>query len=58
MSIGSSGRIVLEVDPNFKRHLYATLAMDGMSLKMWFLREAERYMATMPNEQKWNEERK
>lgn len=45
MSIGTSGRIVIEVDPNFKRQLYAVLAIDGMTLKDWFLREAECYVA-------------
>ncbi len=45
MSIGPSGRIVLEVDPDLKRHLYASLAIDGLTLKDWFLREAQQYLA-------------
>ncbi len=44
MSIGSSGRIVIEVKPEVKRQLYATLAREGMTLKDWFLREAQNYM--------------
>lgn len=44
MSIGSSGRIVIEVEPESKRRLYATLARDGLTLKEWFLNNAERYM--------------
>jgi len=46
VSIGSSGRIVIEVEPEVKRQLYATLAREGMSLKDWFLREAEQYVQT------------
>ena len=45
MSIGSSGRLVIEVDPEAKRLLYAALARDGMTLKEWFLKSAERYLA-------------
>lgn len=45
MSIGNSGRIVIEVDPGVKRHLYAALTRDGMSLKEWFLRNAQTYLA-------------
>jgi len=44
MSIGSSGRIVIEVEPDVKRQLYAALAREGMSLKKWFLRNAEAYL--------------
>lgn len=44
MGIGSSGRIVIEVDPEVKRQLYAALAREGMSLKEWFLRNAEAYL--------------
>jgi len=46
MSIGSSGRIVIEVEPEVKRQLYSTLAREGMTLKDWFLREAQNYMKT------------
>ena len=44
MSIGSSGRIVIEVEPEVKRHLYSALAREGMTLKDWFLREAQTYL--------------
>lgn len=46
MSIGSSGRIVIEVEPEVKRQLYSVLAREGMTLKDWFLREAQNYMQT------------
>lgn len=42
MSIGSSGRIVIEIDPDFKRELYKILKKDGVNLKQWFLEVAER----------------
>lgn len=45
MSIGTSGRIVIEVDPDLKRHLYSALAREGLTLKDWFLREARIYVA-------------
>ena len=44
MSIGESGRIVLEVDPNMKRRLYAILTDNGLTLKAWFTREATAYI--------------
>jgi hypothetical protein len=44
MSIGSSGRIVIEVAPDVKRQLYSALAREGITLKKWFLREAHGYM--------------
>ncbi len=40
MSIGNSGRIVIEVEPNLKRELYAVLSMDGKTLKDWFISQA------------------
>lgn len=46
MSIGSSGRIVIEIEPESKRMLYAALTRDGMTLKDWFLRNVETYMST------------
>lgn len=45
MSIGSSGRIVIEVEPGLKRELYAALARDGSTLKEWFLRSAQVYLS-------------
>lgn len=44
MSIGSSGRIVIEIEPEIKRRLYSRLAIEGISLKEWFLREANLYV--------------
>jgi hypothetical protein len=44
MSKGDSGRIVIEVEPTLKRRLYSSLAMDGSTLKDWFIQCAENYL--------------
>lgn len=41
---GQSGRLVIEVEPAFKRRLYSALASDGLTLKAWFLRGAKAYL--------------
>ena len=45
---GQSGRLVIEVDPAFKRKLYSTLASDGLTLKAWFVEEAQNYIGRKP----------
>lgn len=45
MSIGKSGRVVLEIDPAFKKKLYSELTAEGVSLKEWFLSAAEKYLS-------------
>lgn len=45
MSIGNSGRIVIEIEPESKRQLYATLAREGLTLKDWFLKNVDTYVA-------------
>ncbi len=46
MSIGASGRIVIEIEPETKRELYAVLLSNGQHLKEWFLQQAEEYVRT------------
>lgn len=46
MSIGTSGRIVIEVNPDLKRDLYSALTRDGVTLKDWFLRCTESYLSS------------
>ena len=41
MTRGTSGRIVIEVDPSLKRRLHAAVALRGQTLKEWFLACAE-----------------
>ena len=45
MSIGSSGRIVIEVDPELKQELHTTLRSEGTNLKAWFLQQADSFLA-------------
>jgi len=45
MSCGSSGRVVVEVDPALKKRLYAALSLDGTTLKHWFLQRVDAYLA-------------
>jgi hypothetical protein len=43
MARGESGRIVIEVEPETKKRLYASLALSGSTLKEWFLKNAADY---------------
>ena len=44
MSVGESGRIVIEIEPEMKRELHATLGRDGQTLKSWFVARADEYL--------------
>ncbi len=45
MSIGDSGRVVIEVDTQLKHGLHKVLKEDGLSMKEWFIKNAESYLA-------------
>ena len=45
MAKGESGRIVIEIDPALKRELYASLSSEGLTLKKWFLTNAEQFLS-------------
>jgi len=45
MAIGKSGKVVIEIDPDKKRELHSALALDGLTMKDWFLAQADRYLA-------------
>lgn len=47
MSIGTSGRIVIEMPPEKKRLLYGELSKRGISLKQWFLDQVDGYLRTI-----------
>lgn len=47
MSIGSSGRVVVELDPQLKRQLYSALAARGMSLKEWLMLNARQFLCEL-----------
>jgi len=44
MSIGKSGRIVLEIEPELKQRLYSALALEHKSLKEWFILTAKEHI--------------
>lgn len=44
MARGKSGRIVIEADPKLKSDLYLALAKKEMTLKEWFLKQAEEFV--------------
>lgn len=46
MPVSSSGRVVIEMDPQLKRRLYSALALDQLHLKDWFQAQAEQYLAS------------
>jgi len=45
MSVGPSGRVVIEIDPGLKRGLYTALAKEGLTLKEWFVNNATTFVA-------------
>lgn len=45
MSIGNSGRIVIEIEPELKRKLHSVLRLEGTNLKTWFLNYVEELLA-------------
>ena len=44
MAIGSSGRIVIEVDPEHKQRLHKLLRANGTNVKEWFTDQAVDYL--------------
>lgn len=44
MPVGKSNRIVVELEVERKRRLYAQLAREGKSLKDWFAEQVELYI--------------
>ena len=41
MARGKSGRVVLEIDPELKCQIYATLENKQKTMKEWFVKEAK-----------------
>ncbi|AXV64191.1 hypothetical protein D0907_02345 [Pseudoalteromonas lipolytica] len=44
MAKGESGRIVLEINPELKKKLYSILAFEQLTLKDWFIENAEKHI--------------
>lgn len=57
MSIGNSGRIVMEVPADKKRLLYGELSKRGLSLKDWFLDQVNDYLRTTTDSKTSNSSR-
>ncbi len=45
MSIGTSGRIVIEIEPELKKELHAVLRKEGTNLKTWFLANVDQLLS-------------
>ena len=56
MAVGSSGRVVVDLDPHLKRRLHAALLADGRTLKEWFLEKCEQYLADRGQPQLFQED--
>ena len=52
MSRSSSGRIVIEIEPETKQRLHALLALQGLTLKSWFLERVDLYLED--SQSKWD----
>ena len=44
MAKGNSGRIVIEVDPEYKQELYDALKKENLTLKEWFLKNSANFL--------------
>lgn len=45
MSIGNSGRLVIEIEPELKKELHAVLKKEGTNLKTWFLENVDHLLS-------------
>jgi hypothetical protein len=44
MPRSDSGRVVIDLDPEFKKELYSALREDDSNLKNWFIEKARHYV--------------
>ena len=44
MAQGKSGKVVIEMNPRFKKVLHSTVRANGMTLKFWFMKEAQGFL--------------
>jgi hypothetical protein len=42
MAIGSSGRVVIELDPEMKKRIHDAVRGRGLTLRDWFLQQVEK----------------
>tara|TARA_R110001583_G_scaffold31620_2_gene107954 strand:- start:6215 stop:6433 length:219 start_codon:yes stop_codon:yes gene_type:complete len=41
MAVGTSGRIVIDLDPTIKNAIYQKLKLNGLTMKEWFEQKAK-----------------
>lgn len=44
MPVGTSGRIVIEINPDLKQELYERLHQKDLNLKQWFLSHVDEFL--------------
>ena len=44
MARSNSGRIVVDIHPRLKRELHIALAIEGLTVKEWFVQNAETFL--------------
>ena len=44
MARGNSGKVVINVDPQFKEALYLAVTASGSTLKDWFIHQGRQYI--------------
>ena len=49
MPRSDTGRIVIDLDPEFKKELYSALREDASNLKTWFIEKATDYVEDKNN---------
>lgn len=45
MAQGSSGRVVIDIDPELKKHIYQQLRSRGVNMREWFLTMVQRELS-------------
>lgn len=48
MSMKTSNRVVIEVDPALKQKIYAELKARGLTMREWFMQQASKDLAIQP----------
>ena len=54
MPVGKSGKVLIELDPKLKREIYTALTQDGLTMKDWFLLNAQRYLSSRHQRELWS----
>ena len=52
MTVGKSGRIVLEIEPELKHQLYSVLSLERKTLKEWFVLAASTHIQSQQADKK------